>query len=127
VSEGDEPTSVGDALAKVRAEFGLPATHVQQTVESHWTEIVGEDVAAHAVLLALRDGVLTIGVDSAPWGTQLTYLEATLVERANAIAGPSAVRSIAVRVRPTPPLSVTAKSRANRTEFEGRSGTLGDT
>jgi predicted nucleic acid-binding Zn ribbon protein len=96
----DEPTAVGDALAVVRTQLGLPRDDIQRTLESRWAEIVGADIAAHAQLLSLRDGVLTIAVDSSPWATQLTYLEAVLVERANTVAGAGSVCDIKVRVRP---------------------------
>jgi hypothetical protein len=96
----DDPVPIGDALAAVRAELGLPAGDVLSILDNRWSEIVGADVAAHAQLLAVRDGVIAVAVDSPPWATQLRFLEATLIERANAVIGRDAVRAITVRVRP---------------------------
>ncbi len=96
----DDPVPIGDALAAVRAELGLPAGDVLGVLDRRWSEIVGKDVAAHAHLLAVRDGVISVAVDSTPWATQLRFLEATLIEHANAVIGRDAVHAITVRVRP---------------------------
>ena len=98
--DDDDPVPIGDTLAAVRAELGLPAGDVLSVLDSRWSEIVGDDVAAHAHLLAVRDGVIAVAVDSPPWATQLRFLEATLIERANAVIGRDAVHAITVRVRP---------------------------
>jgi len=107
----DDPQPLSDALDAVRAEFGFPAGDALATLDARWSDVVGEDVAAHADLLAVRDGVATIAVDSPPWATQLRYLEPVLVERANALAGRETVRAIVVHVRPEPG----AKRGRNRT------------
>jgi hypothetical protein len=100
--EDHDPVPIADALAAVSAELGLPAGDVLSTLDRRWSEIVGVDVAGHARLVAVRDGVITIAVDSPPWATQLRYLEAVLIERANAVIGRDAVYAITVRVRPEP-------------------------
>jgi predicted nucleic acid-binding Zn ribbon protein len=94
----DEPVPLSDALAAVGAEFGLPAGNVHGQLDAHWTEVVGDDVAAHARLVSVRDGVLTVAVDDPVWATQLRYLETAVVERATAVAGPGAVTAMRVRV-----------------------------
>jgi len=43
---------------------------------------------------------LVVDVDQPGWATQLRYLETDLLARLAAVAGPGAVRSIEVRVRP---------------------------
>ena len=98
--EDHDPMPIADALAAVRAELGLPAGDVLSTLDSRWAEIVGADVATHARLVAVRDGVISVAVDSPPWATQLRFLEATLIERANTVIGRDAVYAITVRVRP---------------------------
>ena len=98
--EDHDPVPISDALAAVRAELGMPAGDAFSTLDREWPEIVGSDVAAHARLVTVRDGVITVAVDSPPWATQLRFLEASLIERANAAIGHDAVYSITVRVRP---------------------------
>jgi predicted nucleic acid-binding Zn ribbon protein len=87
-----------DALAAVGAEFGLPAGNVHRDLDVHWSEVVGADVAAHARLVSVRDGVIVVTVDDPIWATQLRYLETTVLERAAALVGPGAVTSVRVRV-----------------------------
>src|SRR3954471_3089194 len=95
-----EPVSIGDALARVQAELGLPETDALRTVTAAWEIVVGADVAAHARLEALRDETISIVGDGTLWATQLRYLEADIVERANALVGSSVAQRIRVRVEP---------------------------
>ena len=95
-----EPVSIGDALERVQAELGLPQTDVLRTLSNEWSAVVGTDVAAHARLVAVRDATVSIAVDSPLWATQLRYLEADIVERANALVGTDVVQAIHVRVEP---------------------------
>ena len=39
-------------------ELGLPAGNVHRDLDAHWSEVVGADVAAHARLVSVRDGVV---------------------------------------------------------------------
>ena len=95
---GDEPVPLSDALAKVGAELGLAPGDAHGTLDARWREVMGDDVAAHARLVSVRDGVLTVSVDDPIWATQLRYLEAAIIERATALLGPDVVRSVRVRV-----------------------------
>ena len=98
--DGDEPRPISDALAKLRADFGLPATDALAVLEARWEEVVGPEVARHSRLGALRSGVATIVVDSSPWATQLRFLEPTIVQRAEEVTGDPVVREIRIRVDP---------------------------
>jgi predicted nucleic acid-binding Zn ribbon protein len=84
----------------VRAEFGLPDGDALRTLVERWPEVVGDDVAAHARLDALRDGTLVIVADDPIWASQLRYLEAAILERANGLAGAPLADSVRVRVSP---------------------------
>ena len=95
---GDEPVPLSDALAKVGAELGLPPGDAHATLTERWDEVVGADVAAHARLVSMRDGLLTVAVDDPIWASQLRYLEPAIVTRATALLGPGAVASMRVRV-----------------------------
>jgi predicted nucleic acid-binding Zn ribbon protein len=95
---GDDPVPLSDALAKVGAEFGLAPGGAHATLDARWDEVMGADVAAHARLVSVRDGVLTVAVDDPIWATQLRYLEPAVVTRARALLGPSVVERLRVRV-----------------------------
>jgi predicted nucleic acid-binding Zn ribbon protein len=95
---GDEPVPLSDALARVGAEFGLAPGDAHGTLHARWAEVMGADVAAHARLVSVRDGVLTVAVDDPIWATQLRYLETAVMARATALVGPGVVGSLRVRV-----------------------------
>ena len=94
----DEPVPLSDALAAVGAELGLPAGNAHGDLEEHWSDVMGADVAAHAHLVSVRDGVLTVTVDGPIWATQMRYLETAVIERAEAVVGPGVVTALKVRV-----------------------------
>lgn len=94
----DDVTSLSDALARVRADLGLPEPSALDVLEGRWAEIVGADVAGHAHLESVRDGVATISADGPLWATQLRYLENTIVDGVAAIVGPDLVHTVRVRV-----------------------------
>jgi predicted nucleic acid-binding Zn ribbon protein len=94
----DEPITLADALAKVGAELGLAPGDPLGTLTSRWREVMGDDVAPHTFPVAVREGVLTIGVRDPAWATQLRFLEPVVVERAGALLGDDVVTRIKVRV-----------------------------
>jgi predicted nucleic acid-binding Zn ribbon protein len=120
----DDFTPLADALAAVRAELGLAADDVVVTLTARWAEIVGGDVAAHARLLSVRDGVAAIAVDSPPWATQLRFLEPALVARAREVTGSDAVRSVSVRVRPAEASAEGPETARKPPNSRGPSGTM---
>src|SRR3712207_5545355 len=96
---GDDPMPLSDALARVGAELGLAPGDAHGTLAARWVEVMGDDVAAHAHLVSVRDGVLTVTVDDPIWASQLRYLETAVVKRGTALVGSDVVRSLRVRVR----------------------------
>jgi predicted nucleic acid-binding Zn ribbon protein len=94
----DDFTALGDALERVRAELGLPAPAALDVLRERWPEIVGADVATHARLDAVRDGIATVTADGPMWATQLRYLEAAIVAGVEATVGVGVVTAVRVRV-----------------------------
>ena len=84
---GDEPVPLSDALAKVGAELGLAPGDVHGTLDARWSDVMGADVAAHARLVSVREGTLTVAVDDPIWATQLRYLEPAVVTRVKVRVG----------------------------------------
>jgi predicted nucleic acid-binding Zn ribbon protein len=98
--ERDEPKPLRDALAEVTADLGLPEPDAFRTLVANWEQLVGEDLSTHCRLRSLRDGVLRLGVDSAPRATQLRYLEGEVIDRAAGLVGADVVRSVRIAVDP---------------------------
>ena len=100
-SAGD-PVSLGDAVAAVGKELGMPPPTELSALADAWPEIVGDAVAAHASVRSVRDGVCTVEVDAAGWATQIRYAEQQVVERAASCCGAGVVRSVRVVVAGSP-------------------------
>jgi len=93
-----DPVPLRDAVAAVGRELGMPPPDELTALVSAWTEIVGDDVAAHATVRSVRAGVCTIAVDDPGWATQVRYAEQQIVGRSETCVGPGVVRSIRVVV-----------------------------
>jgi predicted nucleic acid-binding Zn ribbon protein len=98
--EENPPVPVGEALAAVGQELGLPASAALTAVVQGWDELVGPALAAHTTVRSLRGGVLTVAVDGGGWATQLRYLEADVLQHLAATAAGDAVQSLRVVVIP---------------------------
>jgi predicted nucleic acid-binding Zn ribbon protein len=96
---GDEPVSLSESLAGVSRDLGLPDPNELTAVLDAWPEIVGVDIARHAQVRSLRDGVLLVAVDEPAFATQLRYLETAIREGTALVVGPSVVRSLKVVVK----------------------------
>jgi len=93
---------VADAVAAVAGDLGMGDVRSLGALAAKWPELVGEGVAAHARPRSLRHGVLTIGVDSGAWATELRFQAGELRDRAAALIGGDAVREVRVLVDPRP-------------------------
>jgi predicted nucleic acid-binding Zn ribbon protein len=103
VTNGDAddhgPRPLADSLDRVARGLGGPSAASLGAVFSHWDDVVGPAVAGHSWPVSLARGVLVVGVDEPIWHTQLTYLQADLIDRLNSVAGAGAVTRVEVRVR----------------------------
>jgi predicted nucleic acid-binding Zn ribbon protein len=93
-----EPVALGDAVAAVGKELGMPPPNDLAALDAAWPDVVGDAVASHASVRSVRVGVCTIEVDDAGWATQIRYAEQQVVERAAAACGPGVVTSVRVVV-----------------------------
>lgn len=96
--ERGEPRAVGDSLDGFAKRLGVPGAGALAVVFAHWTDVVGDGVAAHARPVSLVKGVLRVAVDQPGWATQLKFLAPQLVERLSEVAGDGVVARIEVRV-----------------------------
>ena len=95
----NEPVSLSESLAGVGRELGLPEPSELTAVLEAWPDMVGADIARHAQVRSLRDGVLVVGVDDPAFATQLRYLESTVRDAAATLVGRPAVRSLRIVVQ----------------------------
>jgi predicted nucleic acid-binding Zn ribbon protein len=96
--EGPEPAPVGALLSGLAARRGWAARLEGAQVHARWQEIAGDQLARHAEPVRLHGGVLVVRVRSTAWATQLRFLGARLVARANAVLGQGQVTRLTVVV-----------------------------
>ncbi len=65
-------------------------------VFGRWAGVVGEDIAAHATPVTLKDGVLSIAAESTAWATQLRMLQGQILAKINAAVGQGVVTSLKI-------------------------------
>ncbi|WP_051406757.1 DUF721 family protein [Nocardia sp. CNY236] len=86
-------STVAGSLAKSRGWSGRVA---EGMVFGRWAAVVGDDIAAHATPIALKDGVLSIAAESTAWATQLRMLQGQILAKIHAAVGHSVVTSLKV-------------------------------
>jgi predicted nucleic acid-binding Zn ribbon protein len=75
-----DPGSMADALGVLEETMGWGMSLAQADLMAQWADIVGDDVAAHAIPTGAQEGVLEVACDSSAWATQLRLMKATLLE-----------------------------------------------
>ncbi|WP_454194372.1 DUF721 family protein [Nocardia sp. Marseille-Q1738] len=81
------------SIAKNR---GWSSKVAEGMVFGRWASVVGEDIAAHATPVALKDGVLSIAAESTAWATQLRMLQSQILAKINAAVGHGVVTSVKI-------------------------------
>ena len=96
-----DPRPLGELLPDVMRRLGLE--HVQWSVrlERDWAELAGPAVALHARPGTVRDGILTVFVDSSVWLSELSrFGRRPLLARLQAAYGADDVRDVRFRLDP---------------------------
>jgi predicted nucleic acid-binding Zn ribbon protein len=101
-SDRTEPKRVGEGLDRLARSLSGVGAQPLATVFTEWHVVVGETLAAHCRPLALDGTRLVIGVDEPAWATQVRFLETELLARLAEVVAATPVRSIEVRVSPSP-------------------------
>ncbi len=90
------PSRLGDVLRSVLARLPASAELEDYALWTHWEEIVGATIAAHARPQRLRRGALVVAVDGPEWMQELQFLKEHVRERANARLGRPTVKRVFV-------------------------------
>ncbi|HMU15047.1 MAG: DUF721 domain-containing protein [Bacteroidetes bacterium] len=75
--------SLKEALEGLIHDFGLRGRLDEQAVRAVWPEVAGAMIARHTLKLDLRNGKLTVKVDSAPLREELHYMRSAITELLN--------------------------------------------
>jgi len=96
----DGPQPISRILEGALRQFGLHERLAERTALAKWSEIVGEDVAAHSRAVDLVDGILVLEADHGAWRQELTLLMPMIVTKFNEMCGAGTVTEIQWRDRP---------------------------
>jgi predicted nucleic acid-binding Zn ribbon protein len=69
-----EPVPLRDALAAVSKDLRMAPPDAVTNLNATWLAIAGTDLAAHARVVSLRNGLCTLEVDGPAWATRVRYL-----------------------------------------------------
>ena len=74
---------VGEILKEVLKARGLGNGDIFILIQRNWAAAVGEKITQHAWPLMLRNGRLTVAVDSPAWMSELSMLSPQIIEKIN--------------------------------------------
>ncbi|WP_194291390.1 DUF721 domain-containing protein [Cumulibacter manganitolerans] len=92
-----DPKPVGSIFGDLAKRQGWAADMQKGRVLSHWSSVVGEQLAAKTRAVSLRDGELEVRTESTAWATQLRAMERVLLQRIADLVGPNVVRRIVIK------------------------------
>lgn len=91
-----DPQTLGAATRDLAKTRGWSPRVAEGTVFGEWQRVVGEQIAAHAVPTALREGALTVSAESTAWATQLRMVQGQLLAKISAAVGDGVVTSLRI-------------------------------
>lgn len=91
-----DPQPLGVAASDLARLRGWSPRVAEGAVFGRWASVVGQDIAEHAVPVALRDGVLSVSAESTAWATQLRMVQAQLLAKIAAAVGDGVVSALKI-------------------------------
>lgn len=93
---GRDPVGLGSLLEGMMRARGWSEPVAVGSVVARWPEIVGPEVAAHAVPESFEDSVVVVRCSSTAWATNLQLMQHDLLKRLDAAVGHGVVTQIRV-------------------------------
>lgn len=78
---GRDPRGLDSVLDGLTRSMGWTSPLAKSELLVEWPELIGEEVAAHAVPIAAEDGLLTVRCDSTAWAQQLRSMRTIVLAR----------------------------------------------
>jgi len=94
------PVPLRRSLERLLAGMGAPKIDDTMMIIEQWPEIVGARLADRIEAVAVSGSELLVAVHDPAWASQVTWLEAQLLERIEVLVGPGKITSVRVRVQP---------------------------
>lgn len=94
--EGRDPVGLSRLMNNLMRSRGWTEPVAVGSVLARWAEIVGADVALHAVPESYENSTVVVRCDSTAWATQLRLMQHDLLKRFDAAVGHGVVTTIKV-------------------------------
>lgn len=92
-----EAISLGDAISDWLRLSGHGSRLEDARTEQAWKEVMGEAVFRKTRFIRVRDGVMTVELDSAPMKEEFLMARSRIVELINGHLGKQALREVIIR------------------------------
>ncbi len=93
----DNQMSLKDAISGFMKTFRLEGKVQEVQIREKWEEVMGKTISHYTTNIWLRDGVLTIVLNSAPLKQDLMFQKESIQKRLNDELGQYAVKEIIIR------------------------------
>lgn len=90
--------SIASVLSGIARRHGMEPKLLEHKLLKNWSEIAGEQVAAHTRPDQIKFKKLYLIAESSVWIQHLTFLKPELIEKINAAAGRSLITDVVLRV-----------------------------
>lgn len=94
--DGRDPVGLGRVMSSLVRSRGWSDPVAVGSVLTRWSEIVGPDVAAHAVPESYENTTVVVRCDSTSWATQLRLMQHDVLKRFDAAVGAGVVTTLKV-------------------------------
>ncbi len=97
-----DPGTFAHAVELLTDSMGWNANIAQAELVENWSDIVGDDVAAHTSPTGCSDAVLEVHCDSSAWATQLRLMRSDLVAALSEKFPEAGIQEISVKAPGAP-------------------------
>lgn len=91
------PVSIQEAMLVLVRELGIAPKMARYDIIAAWPEVVGPQIARVTSPERMENGVLYVGVTTAPWRAELSMKRIELIEKLNTHVGSRVLNDIRFR------------------------------
>jgi predicted nucleic acid-binding Zn ribbon protein len=93
-----EPFQLGDLVEIYARSIGITEVYLLSLIKYNWEEIVGEVFAKRVKLQTLKDGILTVAVNSSSHRVELGFRKKIIIDKINELLNKgNVVKDIIIR------------------------------
>jgi predicted nucleic acid-binding Zn ribbon protein len=93
----NQPKPLGAAIQDLAKHLGLEKNLEEYQVVTSWGDVVGEQIAKVTQAQRMENGVLFVGVSTAPWRAELSMKRMEIMQKINDALGKKVVKEIRFR------------------------------